>query len=160
MDSGIIDLVIGLGSQNRDRRPPDLTRELDAGTVTKLRTHLKGLRIAYKIPGNDASTKVYKFADLEASASNCTFKHEEQTISVQQYFLMRYNYRIRYSNMPCIKVGNNVRSFVLPAELCNVVGGQVSISIFVIPRCIINKLESLIHFIFQGCSKAMHRNSN
>lgn len=126
MESGIMDLIIGIGSQNRDRRPPDLTRELDQSVIAKLRMHLKGLRIAYKMPGNDASTKVYKFADLDPTAVNCKFSHDGQTVSVQQYFLTKYNYRIRYSNMPCIKVGNALRSFVLPAELCSVVGGQVS----------------------------------
>lgn len=132
MEIGIIDLITGIGLQNRDRRPADLNRELDGGVMSKLRSHLKGLRIAYRMPGNVASTRVYKFADLEASAATFKFLHENKQITVQQYFAMKYNCTIRYPHMPCIKVGNNLKSFTLPAELCSVVGGQVrSLFIFI-----------------------------
>lgn len=143
MERGIIDIIMGIAAQNSDNRGRNdrgdrgnnrgeardsvLNRELNPVVLGKLRTHLKGLRIAYTIPGTSASKKVYKCVDLEESAINSKFSHEGTMVSVQQYFYTKYNYQIRHMHMPCLKFGNtNNSTFALPAELCCVVGGQVS----------------------------------
>lgn len=120
----IIDLIKDLG------RDQNLNGPLDNMVSSKMRAHLKGLQIRYVLPGNEGSVMVRKFLDLDASAANCRFNHEGTEVTVQSYYNTKYRYRIQYPNLPCIKVGSEIRSFSLPAELCSVQAGQVSLFLF------------------------------
>ena len=121
----MMDIIKQIAESNSRGGAADLSRQLDNFSLTKLRTHLKGLRIAYEMPNDPASKKVYKFADLAQPASKLVFKCEGKDMTVQQYFLTR-KYKIIFPEMPCIKVGNAIKNICLPAELCSIQGGQVS----------------------------------
>lgn len=43
-------------------------------------------------------------------------------MSVEQYFMKQYNYRLRYPNLPCLLCGTKRNAF--PLEVCRVVPGQ------------------------------------
>lgn len=123
----VLELINEIGRGGRDRREPDLNRDLEYSIKNALSDHLKGLQIKYQLAGNNATVIVRKFVDLDESAERCKFKREDGAmVSVQQHFRERNNYNIRYPKLPCIKIGNTVRSYSFPAELCSVLGGQVS----------------------------------
>lgn len=104
----------------------DPTRDLDYRARDDVISHLKGLRITYEMPGQNTSTKCYKFTDLGRSPTETKFKNEagvEQT--VYDYFRTVRKYTIKYPKLPCITVGNTIRTIALPAELCSVSANQV-----------------------------------
>lgn len=132
MRNTVVNVIKWFGLQGRDRREPDRNRALDRDTEQKLATYLRGLQISYELRGNPASKKLYKFTSLETSANNYRFSNEGKEVTIQQYFNQKYRYPIEYPHWPCIKVGNNIRSLVFPAELCTVIGDQVSLYHFIL----------------------------
>ncbi|EPB92043.1 hypothetical protein HMPREF1544_01107 [Mucor circinelloides 1006PhL] len=64
----------------------------------------------------------YKITDLAGPANQVTFADsEENTMTVADYFLKRYNRRLNYPFLPCIVVRKN--NF-LPMEVCEISPGQ------------------------------------
>lgn len=104
----------------------DPQRDLDFRSREGFITHMKGLRITYEMPGQNTSTKCYKFTDLGQTPDKIKFKNEqgiEQT--VYDYFRTVRKYTIKFPKLPCITVGNTIRTISLPAELCTVSANQV-----------------------------------
>lgn len=103
-------------------RNGDPTRELDRYAENDLRTILKGLTISYGLPG--VPIKNYKFNDLKLPPGKLKFKTEERVeMTITQYMQSR-KYTIRYPNMPCLHIGNTVRTIYVPAELCSISANQ------------------------------------
>lgn len=123
---GVIDIIKDL-QLRRFRVPIDLFNKIDEDVHDALYDHLKALRIAYEMPDNPLSKKVYKFAELAAPPSELVFEYQDRRITVLQYFKER-NYNIKFPNMPCIKVGMPTKNICLPAELCSVQENQVGTS--------------------------------
>lgn len=86
--------------------------------------HLRGLRILYALPGNDASKKGYKYNALGDIPAKEKFKVDDRDTNVLDYFRTK-NIQLRNPNYRCIRVGNAVRSISLPMEFCSVAPGQV-----------------------------------
>lgn len=121
----IVPLIEGMYRDNRYARG-DINSPLDRSVADQLQQHLRGLRIIYKMPGGDASEKGYKFMGLGNIPGAEMFTSDGKKLSVLEYFKSR-NYNIKFPNLPCLKVGSSIKSILLPAELCRIPPGQVSI---------------------------------
>lgn len=120
----IIDLIKGMYANSRNARG-DINSPLDRNVSEQLQQHLRGLRIIYCLPGNEASEKGYKFLGLANVPAEEIFQSDGQNISVSDYFASR-NCKLQYPNLPCLKVGSSLKSISLPIEWCRIPGGQVS----------------------------------
>lgn len=104
----------------------DVRREVDYRARDDFINHMKGLRITYEMPGQNASTKCYKFTDLGRTPKETKFKNEQGVeTNVLDYFRTARNYTIKFPMLPCIIVGNAIRTISLPPELCTVSPNQV-----------------------------------
>lgn len=100
----------------------DLTRPLDRHVMFALEKHLAGLEICYRGPG---SSKIYKFMRMVDNAENERFTAENgQQKTIMQYF-RETNRNIQYPKLPCLKLGNTIKSIIVPMELCSIPDTQV-----------------------------------
>lgn len=117
-------LVQLLDDMEQDMRTRiDKTRPLDRFILSALEKHLRGLEICYRAPG---SSKIYKFMALtdDAATERFTTENGEQK-TILQYF-RDTNRNIQYPRLPCIRLGNTIRSIVVPLELCGIPDTQVN----------------------------------
>ncbi|XP_049298718.1 protein argonaute-2 isoform X9 [Anopheles funestus] len=97
--------------------------QLNRWVVDELQTFLKGMDVVYKNPSG--ITKRMRCNGLRDPANQQMFKMDDGTrLSVADYFARHLNYRLRYPNLPVVHVGSTVRSVYVPAELCDIPGGQ------------------------------------
>ncbi|XP_029175629.1 protein argonaute-2 isoform X4 [Nylanderia fulva] len=94
----------------------------------KIEKFLKGLKIIYqmKIKGKGLTKRTYRVNGLGPSAVEHRFSHENQMMSIQQYFMKYKEYNLQYPHLPCLWVGatNRPEKIFLPAELCAVMPKQ------------------------------------
>lgn len=119
----LLDIVRGINGNLRIA-DGNLNTPLRPNVAAILERHLRGLRIIYELPGQDASIKGYKFMGLCETPDRELFESDGRRISVLAYFQSRSR-PIRFPLLPCIKVGNAVRNISLPMEFCRVPPGQV-----------------------------------
>lgn len=86
---------------------------------------LKGIDIEYEPPRHfGATVKKYRVLGIGDPASKLRFKNDDGVeMTVAAYFQSR-EYRLKYPNLNCVKVGSSVRSIYLPMELCSIPEGQ------------------------------------
>lgn len=119
--NSLIDLFSDMEQDFRTRIDPN--RPLDRNVIAALQKHLGGLEICYRGPG---TPKIYKFMDLVDNAETQQFTLENgQRKTILQYF-KDTNRAIRYPKLPCVRLGNTVRSIVVPMELCGIPDTQVN----------------------------------
>lgn len=41
----------------------------------------------------------------------------QQTVNIVQYFKKKFNYDVKYPNLPCFQVGNLNKKYVVPIEV-------------------------------------------
>lgn len=105
-----------------DRTRIDLNRPLDRFVVNALERHLAGLEICYRGPG---SSKIYKFMRVVNDPANERFTDANgQQKTILQYF-RETNRNIQYPQLQCLRLGNALRSIVVPMELCSIPDTQV-----------------------------------
>lgn len=117
-------LVLLLQDMEQDLRMQiDPNRPLERNVIFALERHLKGLEICYRAP---ASSKIYKFMALvnDAATERFTAENGEQK-TILQYF-RDTNRNIQYPRLPCIRLGNTIRSIIVPMELCSIPDTQVN----------------------------------
>ncbi|XP_053658864.1 protein argonaute-2-like [Anopheles marshallii] len=97
--------------------------QLSGWVVNDLQSFLKGMDVIYKNP--TGVTKRMRCNGLRDPANQQMFKMDDGTrLSVADYFLKHLKYRLNYPNLPVLHVGSTVRSIYVPAELCDIPGGQ------------------------------------
>lgn len=121
----LIELIDGMYQSSRFAKG-NINTELDRCIEDQFQKHLKGLRIIYRLPGNEASSKGYKFVSLGRIPASEVFITEDREISVLKYFEEK-GMTIEYPKLPCIRVGNSLKTISLPVEFCDIPPGQVSI---------------------------------
>ncbi|XP_015438406.1 PREDICTED: protein argonaute-2 [Dufourea novaeangliae] len=95
----------------------------------KITKFLKGLKVQYKIPGQESSKRTYRVNGLVECPRKNKFSLENGTsCTVEDYFSQQKGYRIQYPELPCLWVGSrtSTRKIHLPIELCTIVAGQVT----------------------------------
>lgn len=109
---------------------PDMERDLrlsinpnqplDRNVLFALERHLSGLDICYN------GMQVQKFQSVADTPDRERFTDDKgQQKTIAQYF-KDTNRTIRYPSLPCIKIGNTVRSITVPMELCSIPDTQVN----------------------------------
>lgn len=101
----------------------DPSQPLDRMVISALERHLAGLEIIYRGPGGD---KIYKFFRLgsDPATERFTTENGEQKTILQYY--RETNRNIQYPQLPCIKLGNTIRSICVPMEMCGIPDTQVN----------------------------------
>ncbi|XP_017765394.1 PREDICTED: protein argonaute-2 [Eufriesea mexicana] len=124
----VIDLMKELCKNPRAREesrtitPADVNHNFD-----KITNFLKGLKIQYELPEQPTSKRTYRVNGLVPCARENRFTLEDQTVcTVEEYFLQKKRYKIKYPDLPCLWVGSRNSNIHLPAELCTIVAGQVT----------------------------------
>lgn len=96
---------------------------LDRNAISALERHLGGLEIIYRGPGN---SRIYKFMRLRGSPANERFRAENgEEKTILQYF-RDTNRNIKYPQLPCLQLGNTVKSIIVPMEFCGIPDTQVN----------------------------------
>lgn len=91
-----------------------------------MRSHLSGLDVIYKTPGNAGQMRVYKFFGLVGTPVQERFTDANgREVTVAAYF-REQNYPINYPNLPCVKLGNTIKSITVPMEHCSLSDRQVT----------------------------------
>lgn len=105
----------------------DLRRDLEPRDRNALKTHLNGLMIQYSMPGHDASSRSYKFLDLNQNSKLHKFKNDQdqRMYTIEEYFRSR-NVTIKYPLLPTLKLGNAVKNITVPMEFCSIAPNQVN----------------------------------
>lgn len=104
-------------------------RELDRFSINILHGMLKGVTLTYELPGS-ARPKSYKYFALKDCARNATFKIENRSTTILNYFQSK-GINLKYPAMPCLSVGAKENSVWLPAEFCSIRPGQVMFVLFI-----------------------------
>ncbi|RZB39276.1 Glyco hydro 56, Piwi, PAZ and/or DUF1785 domain containing protein [Asbolus verrucosus] len=109
-------------------RPPMTEQDLAAGLkrwqIESLSKYLEGLKIVYQIPNHPGSKKIYRVNDLQQPPSQATFTHNDQSITVENYFRTKWHYNLKYPRLPTLWVGNKNSRILLPLECCALQEGQ------------------------------------
>ncbi|CAK7343302.1 unnamed protein product [Dovyalis caffra] len=98
------------------------TRLLSDSDQVKLRKALRGVRVKV----THGEEKHYKITGISPSPTNkLRFAAEDgKQKSVVQYFLDKYNIRLRFACWPALQSGNDSRPIFLPMECCMIIEGQ------------------------------------
>lgn len=113
--------LLDLLDQIQDERRINLSSALDG-----METHLSGLDVLYKTPGNAGKMRVYKFMGLVGTPNQERFTDMNgRELTVAEYF-GEQNYPIRWPDLPCVKLGNTIKSITVPMEHCSLSDRQVS----------------------------------
>lgn len=105
----------------------DLRRDLDSRDRNTLQSHLNGLMLQYTMPGNQASSRTYKFFGLNPNSKTHRFTSDQdkKEYTIEEYFRSR-NVTIKYPLLPTLKLGNAIKNITVPMEFCAVAGNQVT----------------------------------
>ncbi|CAN1134896.1 Protein argonaute MEL1 [Linum perenne] len=99
-----------------------ISRPLQDGDRLKLRKVLRGVRVEV----THGENKRYKITGItQQPLSQLMFTDRDgQQLSVVNYFLEKYNIRLRYTSWPALQSGNDARPTYLPMECCCIIDGQ------------------------------------
>lgn len=91
-----------------------------------MQSHLYGLDVIYKTPGDAGKKRVHKFMALVGQPNEERFKDcNGRELTVASYFA-ELKYPINCPNLPCVKLGNTIKSITVPMEHCSLSSSQVS----------------------------------
>ncbi|KPM09009.1 argonaute 2-like protein [Sarcoptes scabiei] len=114
--------VLDLHDINEQRKP------LSDSQRVKFTKEIKGLKI--EITHCGSMRRKYRVCNVTrrpAQLQSFPLQLENgQTVecTVSKYFLDKYKMKLRFSNLPCLQVGQEHKHTYLPLEVCNIVAGQ------------------------------------
>lgn len=111
----VLDRLAGLLGRNFDP-----TRGMNPRDVDFVNKNLRNIRIVATHSKYRRQYRMSKLADVPANKD--MFECDGKKVSVADYFQKQYNLRLKYPNLPCVKVGTKGTS--MPIELCDIVPGQ------------------------------------
>lgn len=86
----------------------------------KITNFLKGLKVQYELPDQPTSKRTYRVNGLVDCPRKNKFSLEDHTVcTVEQYFLQKKKYKIKYPDIACLWVGSRNSNIHLPAEVNN-----------------------------------------
>ncbi|KAF9533633.1 Piwi domain-containing protein [Crepidotus variabilis] len=112
----------------RQKNPHMLKFPPNHPTLKQLEKWLSGVRITIKVGQNQkdkSRSKVIRF--LEPKGANFLFEKDGREMTVAQYYLENYNIRIRHPDIFAVSLEkkNSLKATIVPAELCEIVPGQI-----------------------------------
>lgn len=93
--------------------------------------HMKNLKVVCEVPQNNMK-RTYKVIGISECPRRNRFIMEDkvtkckQEMTVEQYFLNMYKYRLKYPHLSCLKAGSTEKPVSLPVELCTIISGQIT----------------------------------
>lgn len=111
--------------EDRRLRNINTNGPIDHDVKQALTKHLAGLEIRYVSP-KDGTMFERKFFSIENPPGQVMFQKDGKNMSVLDYFQRTLNKTVRYPQMPCIKMGNSLKSITVPMEFCALSNAQVS----------------------------------
>ena len=98
--------------------------QLSQQDIRRLRSHLKGLNIVVVRTGqkSDGSRRGRPIKDIIPRAGQYEFEKDGTTTTVRAHYQQTWNIRLQQPNIFGVRIG---RDAVIPAELCEVVPGQL-----------------------------------
>lgn len=128
----LVDLLEDMKQDFRVGRLVNVTRPLDVQVCDAMHKHLAGMDIIYR-KTRESSGLERKFLGVAEIPSRVFFeatrtvngKEEKHKTNVQDYF-KSIGIQIKYPHLPCIKMGNTIKSVTVPMEFCSVSDAQVS----------------------------------
>lgn len=124
--TSLIDIFTDMQQDRRFQNGINTNRPIDNDVKDALKKHLSGLDIHYTSP-KDGQIYERKFASVENPPGQIMFQKDDKNISVLEYFEKTLNKKIQYPQMPCIKMGNRIRTITVPIEFCSLSNAQVSL---------------------------------
>uniref|UniRef100_A0A0N5CFL0 Protein argonaute-1 n=1 Tax=Strongyloides papillosus TaxID=174720 RepID=A0A0N5CFL0_STREA len=117
-------------SQILDVQIPDQGERFFLSDVqrNKFYREIRGLRVA--VTHCNQRGRKYRVCNItRRSAQSQTFQLDNGSgrtfeCTVARYFLEKYQITLKYPHLPCLQVGQEIRSVYLPIEICNIVPGQ------------------------------------
>lgn len=103
----------------------DASRPLNDRDRVKIKKALRGVRV--ETNHQQDQIRRYKITGITPiPMSQLIFPVDERgtRMTVVQYFMERYNYRLQYTSWPCLQSGSDSRPVYLPMEACKIVEGQ------------------------------------
>jgi hypothetical protein len=101
--------------------PGQLNRPLDSRQRKLVASELKNVQVTVT---HRATERKYRVTGLgTVGAQEQQFQGEEGPSTVGQYFVEKYNRRLQYGTLPCLRVGSRARPTYLPPEVCHIAGG-------------------------------------
>lgn len=91
-----------------------------------MQSHLSGLDVIYKTPGLVGSKRVYRFLGLVRNPNQEKFKDVNGVEMTIAAYFKQHNYPINRPDLPCVKLGNAIKSITVPMEHCSLSDRQVS----------------------------------
>ncbi|KAH9946209.1 Piwi domain-containing protein, partial [Epithele typhae] len=101
-------------------RDPRHLERLDAASMNKLKTFLRGVVVQFPTCHHAKRTK--SIAGVVASGGLEEFEKDGQRLTVQQHFESKYNTVVRHPRAPGVRLGGTT---IVPAEFCVVQPGQL-----------------------------------
>ncbi|CAA7024297.1 unnamed protein product [Microthlaspi erraticum] len=101
----------------------DFTRPLRDSDRVKVKRVLKNLKIHLAQFNYERSAKISGISNCPISQLRFTLEDNTQK-TVLQYFVDKYNYRVKYPALPAIQTGSDSKPAYLPMELCRIAEGQ------------------------------------
>ncbi|GBE81691.1 Protein argonaute [Sparassis crispa] len=96
---------------------------LKSSNMRKLEQFLKGVLVVVTQPQrSSAQRRARAISGLVPQAGEYRFEKDGVTTTVKNHFLQQHNYRVRNPNLFGVRIG---KTAVFPAEVCNVVEGQI-----------------------------------
>lgn len=123
--SSLIDIFRDMEQDRRFQRI-DLNRPINDDVKKALEKHLGGLDIRYLSP-KDKMIYERKFLSIKSPPEQIMFAKDGKNISVLKYFEQELKTKIQYPQMPCIEMGNKIRTITVPIEFCSLSNAQVSL---------------------------------
>lgn len=122
--ASLIDLLHAIHRETTPRISIDFEKQLSTEVANKLKAHLTGLEICYKI--DDTHNGIATFFDLGYRSANEIFSKKNGTTKMVQQYFAENKLKIKHPFMQCIRLGDKKRHFSVPLECCSILGDQVS----------------------------------
>lgn len=94
--------------------------------IEQMQSHLSGMDVIYKTPGNAGKKRVYKFMGLVGNPNQERFTDQSGRQTTVAAYFSEQKYPISCPDLPCVKLGNTIKSIVVPMEHCSLSDRQVS----------------------------------
>ncbi|KAF5188416.1 argonaute MEL1, partial [Thalictrum thalictroides] len=102
----------------------DTSRPLTDIDRSKVKKALRGIQVELTHMKDGRHKKITGITAQSTGQLMFNVDDSDQRISVAQYFLSKYQIRLRWAHWPALQAGTDSRPLYLPMEVCTIVAGQ------------------------------------
>ncbi|XP_010521702.1 PREDICTED: protein argonaute 5 [Tarenaya hassleriana] len=101
----------------------DFSRPLSDMNRVKVKKILRSIKVELGHCGYSITKKITSVSNCPISQLSFTLE-SGKNVTVVQYFLEKYNYRVKYPALPALQSGSDSKPAYFPMELCRIAEGQ------------------------------------